>query len=191
MCSSDLPPMRIGLVLVFLVSGFWHGANWTFVIWGLCHALLRVLEASTAKQQKRFLKKHHINKNAPLLVICQVGLTFALNCLTYVFFRADSLSQAVGYLRAMAVGNGSGALPITAFSSNSGEVILSLVLIAGMLVCELWGEKRNKGKTVAEVIDCCGVVVQSVIYAGLLLLLVVCGVYGVTYVENPFIYFQF
>ena len=82
-------------------------------------------------------------------------------------------------------------MPIDAFGLARGELVLSVLLIAGLAVCDIIGEKRHKNETADEIIDRKPVAGQGAIYAGLLLLLVVCGTYGANYVENPFIYFQF
>ena len=185
------PPMRIGLLLVFFVSGLWHGANWTFVVWGLLHAGFRIVEATTLKARKRFYKKHPRQKDAGWLALAEVLSVFVLNCVTYVFFRADSLGHAAAYLRQIFVGTSAEILPVEAFGLARGELILSVLLIAGLLLCDITGERRHKNCSADEIIEQKPVIAQGAIYAGLLLLLVVCGTYGANYVENPFIYFQF
>lgn len=77
----------------FLISGFWHGAAWTFVIWGAIHGLLLVLEMRTGKRRKKFEKKHNLTKKG-WYVWTQRLCTFAIICLTLVFFRANSLPDA-------------------------------------------------------------------------------------------------
>lgn len=185
------PPMRIGLLLVFFVSGLWHGANWTFVVWGLLHAGFRIFEASTMKARKRFYKKHPRQKDGMWPALAEVLIVFALNCVTYVFFRADSVGQAAAYLRQLLMGTDAEVLPVEAFGLARGELILSALLILGLVLCDIIGEKRHKNSTADEIIDQKPVIAQGAIYAGLLLLLVVCGTYGASYVENPFVYFQF
>ncbi len=84
--------------IIFLVSGFWHGANWTFVIWGGINALcfLPLL----------LLKRNRVNTNVvaenkifiSLKELVQVGSTFFLTVLAWVFFRADSITIAVDYI---------------------------------------------------------------------------------------------
>lgn len=185
------PPLRLGLALVFLASGFWHGANWTFVVWGLLHALFRIFEASTAKQQRQFLKKHHISRDNPLLCFGQTVLTFALNCVTYVFFCSDSVGQAVAYLKGVFWGSDFAISPINSFGMATGELILSTLLIVGVMAIQLRNEKRHQNKTIDLIIDEKPIWAQSFLYAALFLLLVTCGTYGANYVQNPFVYFQF
>ncbi len=86
------------VLIIFLVSGFWHGANWTFVVWGAIHGLLflpllladRTKAASDTVAKGRWLP-------TTVELIRMVG-TFALVCLAWVFFRASSVGQAVEIL---------------------------------------------------------------------------------------------
>ena len=66
----------LNLMITFLVSGLWHGANWTFVLWGGLHGLLQVIETT-------FFKK----KKFPILIV------FPIICITWIFFRAKSLAD--------------------------------------------------------------------------------------------------
>ena len=75
------------LLITFLISGIWHGANWTFIIWGGLHGILLCVEKALAIGGK----KHYIGINR--LVHCII--TFVLISITWVFFRADSLSDAI------------------------------------------------------------------------------------------------
>ncbi|GFI01180.1 peptidoglycan O-acetyltransferase [Muribaculaceae bacterium] len=72
----------LNVLIVFLVSGLWHGANWTFIIWGLMHGILSVLE--------------RIFRNMPLRLprMLKVGATFLFVTFAWSLFRADSLSDA-------------------------------------------------------------------------------------------------
>ncbi len=77
------------LMATFLLSGLWHGANWTFVIWGALHGFYQIVEkALTGNRDKGG------GKLTPFALF-QIALTFVLVCLAWVFFRADSLSDAM------------------------------------------------------------------------------------------------
>lgn len=82
-------PVRTGfnLVTVFFLCGFWHGASWNFIIWGLCHGLFLVLErGKTGDTLKRF----------PRMLQHLYALLVVVNA--WVFFRAETLEYALGYL---------------------------------------------------------------------------------------------
>ena len=83
---------------IFLISGFWHGANWTFLIWGFLNALY-FLPLMIFKQNRRNLK--HINKQKLLpsfKEFLQMGATFLLTVLAWIFFRAENVTHAFLYL---------------------------------------------------------------------------------------------
>jgi alginate O-acetyltransferase complex protein AlgI len=76
------------LVIVFLVSGVWHGANWTFIMWGLLHGFYQIIEVSTKRMRGKILPEGLIiNK-------LKVVMTFSLVCLAWVFFRANTVTEA-------------------------------------------------------------------------------------------------
>ena len=77
----------INILLVFLVSGIWHGAAWTFIVWGLLHGVARVLHKIFQKAWDRFPKG------------IRWFLTFAFLNVTWIFFRAESLAQATTMLK--------------------------------------------------------------------------------------------
>lgn len=88
------------IFIVFLVSGLWHGANWTFIFWGVYHALLfiplRLLEKYRKSRQDLIpTSSNHIKK------CLQITVTFLLVMIGWIIFRADSLSQAFEYIYLM------------------------------------------------------------------------------------------
>jgi alginate O-acetyltransferase complex protein AlgI len=82
--------MYRNLVIVFLLTGFWHGASWTFVIWGMYHGLLLVVE-KVLKTKFNFEFKG---------VICTI-ITFVFVLISWVFFRSLSFTQAIHYIMKM------------------------------------------------------------------------------------------
>lgn len=86
---------------IFIVSGFWHGANWTFIIWGLINALL-FLPLLLAKRNRNNLD------HPSLKDFHRIAITFIITTIAWVFFRANSLAHAIDYLdgiRLNATGN--------------------------------------------------------------------------------------
>ena len=80
--------------IIFLLSGFWHGANWTFVLWGAYHALLFLPLILTGKNRKYM--------DAPTWRdLPKILLTFALVVIGWIIFRAESISQFVEYVQGM------------------------------------------------------------------------------------------
>ncbi|MFO1402735.1 MAG: MBOAT family O-acyltransferase [Steroidobacteraceae bacterium] len=88
--TTPLKADRNALV-TFTVSGLWHGANWTFIVWGFYHGLLLVLQRRLAALRLPRLAA------APATAL-SMGLTFVLVCIGWVLFRSPSLAHAFGYL---------------------------------------------------------------------------------------------
>ncbi len=90
--------------IIFLVSGFWHGASWNFIVWGGIHACLflpLLLRGKNRKHVGEVVAEHRRLPN--FREVRQMLTTFAFVTLAWVFFRAHGLSQAVDYLRDMVV----------------------------------------------------------------------------------------
>jgi len=85
-------------MIVFLVSGLWHGANWTFVVWGLLNALY-FLPLLVRAQNRRHLDGVAEGRwRASFGEATSIALTFALTCLAWVFFRSPTITDAMLYL---------------------------------------------------------------------------------------------
>ena len=83
---------------IFLVSGFWHGANWTFLFWGALHALL-FLPLILTRRNRNNLEIVGGQRNLPSLTeLGQMLITFTLVTILWIFFRAENISQAFEYL---------------------------------------------------------------------------------------------
>ena len=81
------------ILIVFVVSGFWHGANWTFIIWGLLHALYYFFE-SWGDKLLRKLQLIDIKKNLIYRVV-KIILVFTATCYAWIYFRSNSVSDAL------------------------------------------------------------------------------------------------
>jgi D-alanyl-lipoteichoic acid acyltransferase DltB (MBOAT superfamily) len=81
-----------------MLTGFWHGANYTFIFWGLIQGLFLIINHVTSKPRKRFLKRMHIGADNVFLAIIDTLLTFILVMFSWVFFRADNVNQAFGII---------------------------------------------------------------------------------------------
>src|SRR6185295_2364598 len=86
----------INILIVFLVSGLWHGANWTFVVWGLLHGVLYLAYAAAWPAARTMADETPAGGALvpSLTSMAQIALTFALTCLAWVFFRAASVGDA-------------------------------------------------------------------------------------------------
>lgn len=89
------------VVIIFLVSGFWHGASWTFLIWGALNAIY-FLPLFLMKKNRRYLEAPSTNTFFPSMrELFQMIITFSLVSFSWIFFRADSLTDAISYINTM------------------------------------------------------------------------------------------
>lgn len=87
------------LFITFLVSGLWHGANWTFVAWGALHGIYLIIGKALSPVRKRLIELTRINK-VPFIHKCiQVVFTFSLVTFAWIFFRANSIEDAFYIIR--------------------------------------------------------------------------------------------
>jgi D-alanyl-lipoteichoic acid acyltransferase DltB (MBOAT superfamily) len=84
--------------VIFLVSGFWHGANWTFVAWGFIHALLFLPLLLLGTNRKHMGDSDHRRWFPSAQELGRMSLTFLLVTVAWVFFRAPSIEFALQYL---------------------------------------------------------------------------------------------
>ncbi|XMO86564.1 MBOAT family O-acyltransferase [Algibacter sp. AS12] len=95
--TSKVKQLR-NVFVIFLVSGFWHGANWTFFIWGALHALFFIPLLLRKKNRNNI---NQVSEQAMLpsfKELINMLFTFALVTIAWVFFRADSITQAINYI---------------------------------------------------------------------------------------------
>ncbi len=167
------------LVFVFFVTGLWHGASWTFVMWGLFHGLFLIVERLWPKRWQR-------SSLRPLAHI----YTLVVVLLGWVLFRAESLSSAGHIYQALFGVSGSAAVPL-AFYLNGKTAIVFILGLIGSAPLFLWlGKKRL-------IIDPTTSTARlqpfwygaTSIAIGLIFLLAVMQLASGTY--NPFIYYRF
>ena len=155
---------KFNIFTVFLLSGFWHGANWTFGVWGFLHGVLATFFPG------RKINTHQLKfgKN-----VFNILTTFILVTLFWIFFRAENIQHALSYISAMfSLRDGSYNIGL-----NNAELWFSFLLIGIML----WREYKLPKHFINSK-------TKYIIYVGsMVALLYFFGVFE----ENQFIYFQF
>ena len=113
----------LNIMIVFLISGLWHGANWTFVIWGALHGLFSVLNRLFKKQWEK------------LHIVTRWTLNFVLINALWVLFRSESLGHALYFLRNMFSMNGCAVNPevIAAFPQEALYALSVLPVLKSLL----------------------------------------------------------
>jgi D-alanyl-lipoteichoic acid acyltransferase DltB (MBOAT superfamily) len=169
----------INLMLVFLLSGVWHGANWTFLIWGGLNGLYTVAERATDRIRGPRAKDRRLQ---PVATLVRRLVTFHMILITWIFFRAASLTDAMTILRRTA--GSIGALPAALYLRlTTTDVAWSLALIVGLLLVETLEERTP----VRERLSAQPVFVRWSAYYALLFTVIVFGNWG----QRQFVYLQF
>ena len=136
------PRYYFNLMAVFAVSGLWHGAGWTFVVWGALNGLYRWIELVTARLWGRLGGWLPGAKNSPLLGAVRIVLTFHLITFAWIFFRAPSIAAAWTVITRVA-----GSLPMLPRMFQAyrygPELVLSVILIAFLLLVEALDERKD------------------------------------------------
>lgn len=132
--------MRIrNTFIIFVVSGFWHGANWTFIAWGFLNALF-IMPSIIMKTNRNYLEivaKGSVFPN--IKELCQIILTFGLAVFAWIFFRAENITHAFNYIK--------GIFSLTIFSnpefSNPNKVLLTGLFIVVFTIIEWLGRENQ------------------------------------------------
>lgn len=126
-------------LIIFAVCGFWHGANWTFIAWGLFHGLLFVprLLAGTKKRAEKVVAENAFFPS--LREIVQVGTTFLLVTIGWVFFRAPTIHDAFGFFEHMLFSGTLTRTPLVEISSGR----FPLVFIPFLFLVEWFARRRS------------------------------------------------
>ena len=162
----------VNLFIVFLLTGLWHGANYTFLLWGVFYGILLVIE--------RLFLGGLLNKN-PIKIVNWIYTMFSV-ILLWVFFRAPDVLYAFRYIGKM-------------FDFSAGTISIPqtinlwqwFILLMGMLFCGPM--QRAFSKLYAKVKDKTWFFLVDFCFQ--ILLLVLCVVLLINSTFNPFIYFQF
>ena len=171
-CVS-LPRHLFNIFLVWMLTGFWHGAAWNFVIWGLYFALLLILEKIWLLE---ILKKSHVLNRIYVLTAAVIS---------FVIFDATDMSQAFSYLKAMF---GTGGYPLTSAASSyyfrSYFVVLMIALLGATPIPKSFCRRIQQWKTGTAVM----LFAEPLALSALLL---ICTAFLVDGSFNPFLYFRF
>lgn len=84
----------VNILVVFLLSGLWHGAAWTFVLWGMLHGIYLIAGRTLAPIRGRVAEAAGLLRHRALLRVLQTSTTFVLVCFAWIFFRAASIGDA-------------------------------------------------------------------------------------------------
>ena len=114
----------LNIMITFLVSGIWHGANWTFIVWGILHGFFQIIEKALGLGK---------TESKGILKMLRIVVTFVLVTLAWVIFRSPSMEVAVDFIASMVDFNGFVA---TGMDMLRYSVIALIILLFWELLCE-------------------------------------------------------
>lgn len=170
---------HLNVLIVFLVSGLWHGANYTFVLWGLIHGIFNILEDSFKGITKN-ISNNFIYKNIRRLI------TFVVAVISFVIFRSKNIGAAKAFILGILKRQAGNLDASIAFPYE--DTVILLIAIAMLIVIDIL--IYNKVNMV-ERIEKRSLIIRWPIYIFLLIIILIFGIYGPGYSEAQFIYFQF
>lgn len=120
--------------IIFIVSGFWHGANWTFIVWGGLNALYFLPLLLTSRNRKNLDIVAHNSSLPSLKEFASMLITFGLTTIAWVFFRAADVGSALHYLRQMFT---------SSLISWPHQIPVFLMLLLVFFILIEWMERRQ------------------------------------------------
>lgn len=175
--------MYLNIFVVFLVSGFWHGANWTFIVWGGLHGAFLLISRWTAEWRHRLHRFVGLTKYPDLHRLLKVLVTFHLVWFSWIFFRANSISDAFLIIRNLFTAFDPATL-LTVSGFTFQHFILSVLSIVILLGAELFQRNHDIRGWLSQR----PVMLRWAFYYGLIMFILLFGAYDNA---NEFIYFQF
>lgn len=176
----------VNTFIIFIVSGFWHGANWTFIIWGSIHAFCFLPFAIFKKNKKYITSVVAEDRLFPnLKEIFQMAKTFGIVTLAWIFFRSENIDKAFGYLTRIVSNLVEDPKQFHLFANGINRVNgeISFLYIFPLLVVD-WIFRKNERSLLMPR----NILIRRSLYAILIIVLVV----KITSSnEQSFIYFQF
>jgi alginate O-acetyltransferase complex protein AlgI len=177
-----VPRIYLNLMITFVVSGLWHGANWTFAIWGALHGGYLVASYITWPLRERIRAALRLDRFEFLQAAWQRVITFALVTITWVFFRASSLSAALYILKHMSLKGVSVFSLIVATGISGTEIPFLLALTILLFVVEWFVDHPHRLHPAWSFTP-----LRYACYCACTCSIVFFGVFG----HTDFIYFQF
>ncbi len=168
------------LFITFLVSGLWHGANWTFAIWGALHGFFLIVEIATGNCWQKAANFLFPDEQSFWNRAFRVCVTMIQVCFAWIFFRANTVQDALTVLRKMFLFESDIWLHVVGKGSLSLSAALVLILLAVHM--------KERRTAINEYVGRLSAATRWSVYAAAFWAIVISGVFGV---KQEFIYFQF
>ncbi|MFH1282335.1 MAG: MBOAT family O-acyltransferase [bacterium] len=180
---------EFNLFVTFIISGLWHGANWTFVIWGGLHAFYYLFSIWTKKFREFLAETLQLKQHIKLNNLINVTTVFTLVCVAWIFFRSQNIDDALYILTHLTTGFGE-LFNISNLESKFHELGISryefLIVLGSIAVMEYTHFLQRNGSIIKMLYNK-PLYFRWVLYYGLVVVTLLFGVYN----KSQFIYFQF
>lgn len=180
------------LMIVFLISGLWHGANWHYVIWGGIHGLYQIAADFSNPYKNQLIQKFKVHTECFSWKLLQTVVTYILVVFAWIFFRANGVSSALRYIKRIFT------VPTPWLLFNGGIYNLGLnrtemnILLVSILLLFMADYIRYKMQiTIDSFLMRQNLWFEWLAVIGLIWMIFVFGEYGPTFDAQQFIYFQF
>lgn len=167
--------------IIFIVSGFWHGANWTFIVWGILNALYFLPLLLTKNNRRNLETVAQGNIFPSLREFVMMLFTFGLVMLGWIFFRAENIGHALSYISSIFT---SSLFSLPNLPGSEKQALTTIVLVILFVIVEWFGRENKYAFQIIEQKK--PIVQRSLIYVLSIIILLFMNT-G----ENEFIYFQF
>ncbi len=131
--------------VVFLVSGIWHGAAWTYILWGVMHGVFQIVGDLTKKPRSAFWARVGVNEKAEWFMWVRRILTFVLVMISWVAFRANSLDDMLTLYRTMFTGWG-GLDLMASFKALDMDLMSALTAVFSIFIINMMDKQINLAK---------------------------------------------
>ena len=182
----------INKLIVFSLSGLWHGASWHFVVWGMLHGIGQIIEDSLGKIVDIHFLKNKVNKTCFSWKLLKITTTFIFVSFAWIFFRAESVKEAFCFIRTIFEKNDIWRLFDGGIYMLGLDILeMNILLLSILFVLFVDGIRYVKKKTIDSFVVEQNMYFRILIIIGLLLSIIIFGKYGSGFDANSFIYFQF
>lgn len=180
----------INIMIVFLVSGLWHGAQWTYVVWGGLNGLFQVIGSILMPLRKKAEKLYGGKEKSFGRRLLKIFVTFILVDLTWIFFRANTMQDALHIIKSILISGPGSLLDIPLYELGLSQKQFHLLVFSMLILLAADWMKYKKIPVLDKILDQELWFRWSVYITGIMFVLVF-GIWGNAYDAQAFVYFQF
>ena len=179
-------------MVTFLVSGFWHGASWSFIAWGGLHGLYQIIGDISKPLKKNIIGRFHIKSESFSYKLGQVLITFVLVNFAWIFFRMNSLQYSLDFIaRIFTEWNPWVLFDQSLYNLGLNQTEVHILLFSLFMLFLIDFVRYKRGVTVDVFLkEQCLWFRWGVIFF-MIFFIFIYGIYGPTFEAKQFIYFQF